>query len=278
MGRGSVTPGLDDQLRGKKPGDIVDYTDTLPDRFEERAGEEVAFKVLVKDAKKKVLPELTDEWVSEVTEFETIEALKDDTRQRIEVVSKLQAQMAQRERVLDELASLVPVEAPEPLVQQEMERRLHDLVHRLEPQGIDIPGYLAATGQDQASFIAGVREGASKAVLVDLGLRAVVTQEEIGATDEEVDAEIVRLAERMGEKPERVRRDLVKRGVLEAVRSDLARGKALEFLIDHATIVDTEGNEIDLTLPERPTDDTEESGETEASDETTAAAEEEQQA
>jgi trigger factor len=169
----------------------------------------------------------------------------------MDVVTKLQAQMAQRERVLDELASIVPVEAPEPLVQQEMERRLHDLVHRLEPQGLDIAGYLAATGQDQATFVAGVREGAAKAVLVDLGLRAVVEQEEIEVTDEEVDAEIERLAERLGQKPERVRRDVVKRGVLEAVRSDLARGKALEFVVDHATVVDSDGNAIDLTLPDR---------------------------
>ena len=80
----------------------------------------------------------------------------------------------------------------------------------------------------------GIREGSTKAVLADLGLRAVVVQEEIEATEEELDAEIVRLAERMGQKPERVRRDLDKQGVLEAVRSDIARGKALEFLIDHA--------------------------------------------
>jgi trigger factor len=251
VGRGSVTPGLDDQLRGKRPGDIVEYTEPLPEGYSDREGEEVAFRVLVKDAKKKVLPELTDEWVAEVTEFASVEALRDDTRQRMDVVTKLQAQMAQRERVLDELASIVPVEAPEPLVQQEMERRLHDLVHRLEPQGLDIAGYLAATGQDQATFVAGVREGAAKAVLVDLGLRAVVEQEEIEVTDEEVDAEIERLAERLGQKPERVRRDVVKRGVLEAVRSDLARGKALEFVVDHATVVDSDGNAIDLTLPDR---------------------------
>ncbi len=162
--------------------------------------------------------------------------------------------MALRDRVLDELAGLVPVEAPEALIQQDMERNLHDLVHRLEAQGVDIPGYLAATGQDQATFIDRIREGSIKAVLADLGLRAVVAQEEIEATDEELDAEIDRLAERMGEKPERVRRDLDKQGVLEAVRSDIARGKALEFLIDHATVVDQEGNPIDLTLPDRNAD------------------------
>jgi trigger factor len=254
VGRGSVTPGLDEQLRGKRPGDIVEYSEPLPEGSTDHEGDQVHFRVLVKDAKKKVLPELTDEWVAEVTEFETLDALRDDTRRRMDVVTKLQAQMAQRERVLDELASIVPVEPPEPLVQQEMERRLHDLAHRLEPQGLDIAGYLAATGQDQATFVASIREGATKAVLVDLGLRAVVAQEEIEATDEELDAEIERLAERLGEKPERVRRDLGKRGVLEAVRSDLARGKALEFLIDHATVVDAEGNTIDLTLPENTTE------------------------
>lgn len=254
VGTESVTPGLDGQLRGKSAGDVVEFTDTLPDRFAELAGQEVTFRVLVKDVKKKVLPELTDEWVAEVTEFETVDALRADTEQRIGVVTKLQAQMAMREKVLDELSTLVPVVAPEPLVDQEMERRLHDLMHRLESQGIDIPGYLAATGQDQNAFIAGVRDGATKAVLVDLGLRAVVVQEEIEASDDEVTAEIERLAERTGQKPERVRRDLDKQGVLEELRSDIARGKALEFLIDHAKVVDAEGNAIDLTLPERSTD------------------------
>jgi trigger factor len=82
----------------------------------------------------------------------------------------------------------------------------------------------------------------------------VVAQEEIEASEEELDAEIDRLAERMGEKPDRVRRDLGKQGLLEAVRSDIARGKALEFLIDHAAVVDQDGNAIDLTLPERNAD------------------------
>jgi len=97
-----------------------------------------------------------------------------------------------------------------------------------------------------------VQGGAAHAVLADLALRAVVAQEAIEATGEELDAEVFRLAERMQEKPERVRRDLEKRGVVEAVRSDIARGKALEFLISHAEVVDESGEPIDLTLPELP--------------------------
>ena len=144
--------------------------------------------------------------------------------------------MALRDKVLEAVSGLVDIEIPEALVNQEMESRLHDLVHRLEHQGATIPQYLAATGQDQESFLAGVREGSTAAVKADLALRAVVAQEAIEATDEELETEIGRLAERVGQKPEKVRRDLGKRGALEAVRSDLARGKALQFLVDHATV------------------------------------------
>src|SRR5262249_46641272 len=140
--------------------------------------------------------------------------------------------------------------APEVLVDDETRRRVEDLAHRLSHQNATLEAYLEATGQEPQAFVDEVREGAAKAVLGDLALRAVVAQEEIAATEDEVDAEIERLAERLEQKPEKVRRDLERRGVLETVRSDLARGKALEFLIEHATVVDGEGNEIDISLPE----------------------------
>jgi len=87
-------------------------------------------------------------------------------------------------------------------------------------------------------------------VRADLALRAVITQEEIAATDEEVDAEVERIAQQMDEKPAKVRKDLERRGVIEAVRSDIARGKALAFLMDHAEVVDADGNTVDLSLPQ----------------------------
>jgi trigger factor len=252
VGSGIVVPKLDGELHGKRPGDILKFNDTLPERFGERAGEEVAFQVLVKDAKKKVLPELTDEWVSEVSEFDTVEALQDDVRQRLEIYARVQASMLMREKIFEAAAALVPDDVPETLVNNEMERRLHDLAHRLEEQGVrmTIPQYLAATGQDQQEFVDNVRVGATEAVRADLALRAVITQEEIAATDEEVDAEVDRLAEQLNEKPAKVRKDLERRGVVEAVRSDIARGKALAFLMDHAEVVDADGEPVDLSLPQ----------------------------
>lgn len=250
VGSEMVVPKLDAELRGKRPGDILKFNDRLPERFGDRAGEDVAFQVLVKDVKRKLLPDVNDEWVSEVSEFDTVDDLRDDIRRRLELVGTVQAQMAARDKALEAAAELVDAEIPDALVEQEMERRLHDLAHRLEAQGASIEQYLDATGQQQDVFVATVREGAIAGVRADLALRAIVAQEDIAATEEELSQEIDRLAERLEEKPAKVRRDLDRRGLLEAVRSDVARGKALQFLVEHATVVDEDGNPIDLTLPQ----------------------------
>jgi trigger factor len=270
VGSGMLVDELDAELRGSNPGAILKFNATLPERFGDRAGDEVTFQVLVKEAKRKVLPEPTDDWVSEVSEFDTVEAFRDDIRNRLGLVGKVQAQMLVRDKVLESAAALVDIEIPEPLVADEMERRLHDLVHRLEAQGLTIPQYLAATGQEQQAFLDMLRATSTDAVRADLALRAVVAQEEIEASDDEVDAEIERLAERLEAKPNRVRKDLEQRGAIEALRSDLARGKALRFLVDNAAVVDEEGNPVDLTLPESPEPGELDSSESEA---TTAAAE-----
>jgi trigger factor len=249
VGSGGLVPALDEQLTGARAGDILQFGDTLPERFGERAGEDVTFQVLVKETKRKVLPDADDEWASEASEFDTIDELRADARSRLELYARVQGQMLVRDKVLEGAADLVAVDAPEPLVAQEMERRLHDLHHRLEPQGVNITQYLTATGQDQEVFVASIREGAEKAVKADLALRAIVAQEDISATDEEVDREIERLAERVEEKPAKVRRDLEQRGALEAVRSEITRGKALELLVERASVVDEAGNPVDLTLP-----------------------------
>ena len=187
--------------------------------------------------------------------------LRGDVRKRLDLVARYQAQMAMRDRVLQAAADLVPVQPPAPLVEQELEQRVSDLVHQLQHRGLTIEQYLAATGREVQDFVAEMREGASRAVLADLALRAVVVQEAIEASDDELDTEITRIADRAGEKADRVRRDLERRGVLEAVRFDIARGKALEFLVGTASVVNEAGDAIDLSMPEENSTDTEENPE-----------------
>jgi trigger factor len=131
-----------------------------------------------------------------------------------------------------------------------MENRLRDLATRLEAQGATIPQYLEATGQEQEAFVAAVREGSTAAVKADLALRAVVAAEGIEVSEDEYEAELARIAERINEEPENVRRDVEQRGMVQAIRSELARSQAIQFLVDHATVVDEAGKPVDLTLPD----------------------------
>ena len=181
VGSELVVPKLDEELQGKRPGDMMKFNDVLPARWGERAGEEVAFQVLVKETKRKVLPEASDEWAREASEFDTLEELRGDIRKRMEGVRRIQAHMQVRDKALQAVGAKVAIDIPEPLVQQEIEHRLHNLLHRLEQQGASVEQYLAATGITQDQLIADVRLEATKAVKADLALRAVVAAEQIEA-------------------------------------------------------------------------------------------------
>jgi trigger factor len=250
VGSGIVVPELDDELRGAKTGDILKFNAKVGGETGEDT--EVSFQVLVKDVKEMELPEVTDEWASEASEFDTVEELKGDIRNRLGMVRKVQAQLALRDQVVQALVELVDGEMPEPLVGAEMERRLHDLAHRLEAQGADLGQYLQATGRSQDDLIAELRQGAAEGVKADLALRAVADAEGIEATDDDVDAEIDRLAERVGQKPAQLRRQLDRGEQLPAVRSDIRKAKALAWLVEHVEIVDEDDKAIDradLQLP-----------------------------
>jgi trigger factor len=251
LGSGSVVPELDEQLRGTKAGDILKFTAPVPGQEED-----VAFQVLVKEVKEKILPEVTDEWASEASEFETVDALRDDIRTRLGAVKKVQAQLGLREQVVDAVVELVSEEIPEPLVDEEMQRRLHDLSHRLAAQGADLAQYLQATGRSAEELQNDLRESATRAVRADLALRAVADAEGLVAIDDELDAEIERIAQAAGQKPAAVRKQLDRNEQLPAVRSDIRKGKALAWLTEHVEIADEEGKIIDRAELMNPTPDT----------------------
>jgi trigger factor len=241
IGSASLVDGLDDAVTGSKAGAVVNFDAEVP-------GHEgpVNFRVLVKTVKEKVLPEVTDEWASEVSEFDTVDELKDDLRTRIAGVRKANAQMALRSGVAQALADLVVDDAPEPLVNMEVQRRIEDLAHRLSHQGATLEQWLQATGQSPEEFIEGHKADAAGNVKVDLALRAVVTAEAIEIGDDELDEELTKVAENAGEQPAKLRKQLEQNGVIHAVKLDLAKAKALQWLIDHAEVVDEDGKPVDV--------------------------------
>ncbi|HET6793759.1 MAG TPA: trigger factor [Acidimicrobiales bacterium] len=246
VGSGAVVAELDEQLRGSRAGDILKFNAEVPEQGE------VSFQVLVKDVKEKVLPQVTDEWASDASEFATVEELRADIRRRMEAVRRVQAILALRDEALRALVGLVTEDAPGPLVDEETERRAHDLAHRLEAQGASLADYLAATGAEAEQLSAELRASAVEAVKGDLALRALADAESVEVDESEVDEEIVRLAEQLKRKPAQVRRDLERAEQLTALRTELRKNKALAWLVDNVQLVDPDGRPIDRAELEAP--------------------------
>jgi len=239
VGSASVVPELDGELHGAKAGAILAFDAANPNEPEAR----VAFRVLVKEVKVKKLPEETDEWADESSEFSTVAELRADIEDRIGKVKLMQSQMALRQKTIEALAGLVSDDdVPEVLVDAEVNERLYDLQHRLEAQKVGLAEYFQATGTSPDELLAAVRTDAQQAVKADLALRALVEAEELTLSDEELDAEIRRMAERMDTTPADLRSQLDTAGRTGAVRSELRKSKALEWLLGHVDLFDEEGN------------------------------------
>lgn len=248
VGSALVGPELDENLRGARTGDILKFN-----VHHDEIGE-VTFQVLVKEVRQKILPDATDEWVAEASEFETLAELRDNVREQIAAVRKLEAALTVRDKVIDALVELVDEDVPEALVGAEMERRLRLMAHRLEHQGADIAQYLESTGRSENDLLGELRAQSLGAVKADLGLRAVADLEGIEVTDAEVNEEIVRIAEQRKQRPTAVRRELENEGQLPAVLSGIRKTKALEWLIGHTEFVDEEGRVIDRSELTPPTE------------------------
>ena len=221
---------------------------------------EVTFQILVKDVQEKVLPEVTDQWASEASEFETVAELRADIRQRADAIKRLQAALQVRDKVLEALVELVTEDMPLALIADEAQRRREILDHRLSHQGATVEQYLEVTGRSQDDLMAELQADAIGAVKADIALRFVAEDQGIEATDTEVDREIVEMAERQQQTPAEMQARLEREERIPAVRSGVRKAKALEWLIDHTEFVDEDGREVDRSelqppgVPSSPTD------------------------
>ncbi|MGD0379318.1 MAG: trigger factor [Acidimicrobiales bacterium] len=241
VGSGAAVEGLDEQLRGAKTGDILQFSSEVPSGD---TTEQAEIRVLVKDVKEKILPEPTDEWASEASEFDTLEALQDDLRGRLRQFKVVQAQLALRERTVEALVGLVAEDPPASLVEEEVRERLHDLGHRLEQRRLTVEQFLQASGRAEEDLMAEIRADAARAVLLDLALRALADAENIEVTDAELDEAVAEMAQQAGTSAADLRRRLDRAGRLPAVRSDRRKAKALTWLFDRVELVDEDGKPL----------------------------------
>jgi trigger factor len=258
VGKSHIAPALDDQLRGAKVGDVLEFSAPVMGSTDETP---VDFRVLVKEIKEKLLPEVDDEWANEVSEFDTVEELRADLASRITNMRRLQANMQLREKTVAALVSLVEEDAPEPLVQAETRDRLDDLAARLTQQGLTADQWLQMSGRTQEQLLEELRDLAERAVKADLALRAVADAESLDPTEEDLEDEFTRLGEQVNEKPARVRKEFERVGSMGALVSDLRKRQALDWLVERVEIVDDDGQPIDRAQLEPP-DDSEDSADT----------------
>ncbi|MBP6716246.1 MAG: trigger factor [Acidobacteria bacterium] len=235
IGATANPPGFDEHLTGLKGGDTKSFTVNYPADYQmpELAGKTVAYDASVKAVRRKELADLDDSFAKEVSEFETIDALREQIKKDLQHQAEHDADHSVRHDLLKVLAGRLTNEVPATLVERETERRLEDLVRRLMEQGVD-PMKANVNWQE---FRERQKAGAEESVRSTLVLDDIARRENIEATEEDVDQEIAKFAERAGRAPAAVRARLEKEEGLDRIRAGIQREKTMTWLLDKAAIV-----------------------------------------
>ena len=243
VGSGTITEGVDELIVGMKSGEELKLNGNVGN------GVVATYEMKLKKVQERELPELSDEWVQENTEWQSDEEMRDAILSQMRKMRIVEAQMSQRDAVLMALSDLVSEDVvPDALIQDETNERLHDLGHRLEQQKLNLETFLQVTNQSSDQLLETLRADALRAVRVDLALRALVKAEDLEPTDEEIETELETTATSMNVTADLLRANLRDSGRVITFRAEVAKMKASRWLTDNVTYVDPEGVEIDRAL------------------------------
>ncbi|MER8105286.1 trigger factor [Kitasatospora sp. NPDC094016] len=265
IGSGRLIDGIDDAVTGLEAGGTATFSTEL--KGGTQAGQTSEVTVTVTAVQEKELPELDDEFAQLASEFDTLEALRDDSRKRLERMKEYDQATQAQEKVLDALLGLVEIEFPEKLLKDEVETRKHNLEHhQLQPMGLDIDSYLETQGKTREEWDAEIEEQAKKGIKTQFVLDQIVADEELGVNQEELTEHLIRRAAGSGLTPDQFAQQVVQGGQVPLLVGEVARGKALATVVEAAKVVDTEGNEVNFD----DEDETAETVEAPAAEETAA--------
>ncbi|MBS5678720.1 MAG: trigger factor [Clostridiales bacterium] len=235
IGSHTFIPGFEEQMVGMNIGEEKDLEVTFPEEYhaKELAGKKAVFHVKVNGITETQLPALDDDFAKDISEFDTLDEYKADVR------AKLEAQAAERDNnaftnaVIEKVMENATVEIPEAMVERQIDSMVRNFEARLAQQGLKLADFIKYTGQDEKSFRNQYREQAEKSVRANLVLEAVENAENFEATEEEIDAEIVKFAGQIGQDVENLKKNLTE-GDREYFKADVIRDKAVKFLCDNA--------------------------------------------
>ena len=243
VGSNAIAPEVDGLIGGLRAGEVL-TVDSNP-----AAGIKAVYTMTLKQVKERVLPELTDEWTEENTEWATVQEMRDQIMEQMGKMKVAQAQMSQRDAALTALAGLIEdADVPEVLIDAEANERLHNLGHRLAQQNMTLEAFLQATQQTPDVLLNSLKNESALAVRVDLALRAVAKAEGLTPTDADIDEELEKTAQEMAAKAEVLKENLVKNGRLVSFIGEVAKMKANEWLTENVVYVDPMGNVVDRAL------------------------------
>jgi len=247
VGSQSFIEGVDALLTDVSVGDTVKGEGTLPEGYSDRGGEDVNLTITIKEAKKKSLPDLTDDMVEEATEFETVDELLEAIEKNM-LAYKVHAQRTVlQDKVVEYVVNEVEFELPEALLSAEVEARIRNLIARLQESELSIEDYFKITGQDEEGFVSQTRAEADQALSTRIILESLAAIESWEVEDAELLENVVELLEVEEDEAATILEGWKVDGQVEALTGDILRARALTSLVEAAKAVDKDGNPVDLT-------------------------------
>ena len=233
LGSGSFVPGFEDQVIGMKAGEEKDLDITFPEDYhKDLAGKKVVFHVKAKEIKCKELPKLDDDFAKDVSEYDTLKELKDSIKREITEQREQSAKYAVENELMEKVAANIECDIPDALIDEQCARFLEEFKQRLQSQGIPYDQYCKMTNMDEAKFLEEGKEPATRQVRMDLAVNAIIKEEKLEATDEEVEKQYNDLAEKYSMDVNELKKYLD----AMSVRTQIIRDKAISVVVDSAKI------------------------------------------
>ncbi|MDD6727732.1 MAG: trigger factor [Eubacteriales bacterium] len=231
LGSNTFIPGFEEQVAGHKSEEEFDVCVTFPEDYAgDLGGKEAVFKCKIHEIKTKEMPELDDEFAKDVSEFDTLDELKEDLKKQISERKADKAKTDFENQLIEQVIGNMECEVPECMFTKRTDEMVQDYAYRLQMQGLDLNTYLSYMGQDMDSFKASFREGAENQVKASIALEAIVDAEKIEVSDEEIDAEVAKLAEQYQMDAEQIKKAVP----VDQLAADIKTRKAVDLIVESA--------------------------------------------
>lgn len=235
IGSGSFIPGFEDQIIGHSINDEFDVNVTFPEQYhsEALAGKAATFKCRVNAIKVKELPALDDEFAQEVSEFDTLDAYKEDIKKNITERKEKEAKAKKEDALVDAIIAASEMDIPQPMIEENKYQMAEEMAGRMQAQGISFEMYCKYTGMDPKTFVNNLEPQALKRIQYRLILEAVAKAENITVSDDEYEKEIADMAKNYNMEADKLK-ELIGEEESKAMRDDIAVRKALNFIYENA--------------------------------------------